>query len=106
MSGERRSEIYVTRQLKRRLFSVLKLYPQTTALHPERDGFSIQERLMTVEELVERILTQHIAEHYPNVLKLEREIARLEKQYAKVNDSSGVESETTARRPRPDNPIF
>ena len=103
---ERRSEIYVTRQLKRRLFSVLKLYPQTTTLHPERDGFSIQERLMTVEELVEKILLQHIKENYPNVLKLEQEIAKLEKQYAKVNDSSGIESETEAGRDRPINPVL
>jgi hypothetical protein len=79
---ERRSEIYVTRKLAKRLRMVLKIYPQMTTQHHERDSYSVAERLMTVEELVDRHLNEIIEDKYPVVIELEKRYAKLEKEMA------------------------
>ena len=82
MAGERRSEIYVSYRVKNRLHNVLKVYPQLVEqeIRGEFGDRIIGERLMTVEELAERILTEHIEKHFPIVLEMEARIRLIEKE--------------------------
>lgn len=78
MSYERRNEIYTTRKLARRLRMVLKIYPQMTQqeIRDSVGHYITGERLMTVEDLVDKILNEKIQTDYPLVLEMEREISR------------------------------
>ena len=94
MSFERRAEIYVTRKLASRLRMVLKLYPQIEA--PEVvDGRLTPERLITIEELVERHLNQCIKDYYPLVVEMEREIAKVERNMIEKGKKCGTKTNGT-----------
>jgi UDP-galactopyranose mutase len=68
-------ELYVSPKLKRRLFWLQAV---------EKDKRESEElRIVTVDEIVERLLNQKIEEDYPELKQWEQKVDELEKQLLK-----------------------
>lgn len=80
VGGFRSSQIYIRAQTRRRLHWLAH------ALSDEKPGSSTSEppKILTADELADRIINETIQAKYPQVLKIEKEIKKIEDDLRKL----------------------
>lgn len=71
---------YITSRTLKRLGLVLKLYPQNS----EGKAADMEGRNMTRDELADNLINEGIADKYPAVLDLEKELKQTEHNFLKA----------------------
>lgn len=101
MSSYRTEQLFIRRETRSRLFKVLRLgkaVAEQVLPGSMPTGLSVEDRIMTADELADSLINKMIAIDYPEVLELEKALGETEKKFNEQRAALQLELQNTEQQ--------